>query len=162
MAMWLHVYVFTILKIPNYWRNSSCNANGIKVWAMVLEFLRVTAYKMNIYIHIYIMRFIRMIYTLQSSKPNNGWLWMESSRIQHLFSSQDWVFQKVFSILWNPEEVGSNISEGIDLLAIQEQATKCKSSIYLYRLPTEGVTQIKGVCLPISNVQIEVYLHTSN
>lgn len=69
----VNVCVFTILKIPSYRRNSICTANGIKVWATVLEFARVTAYILS---SIYIMRFIRMIYTRQSSKPNNGWLWM--------------------------------------------------------------------------------------
>ena len=54
------------------------------------------------------------------------------------------VFQLVFCIRWNPEEVGSNRSSG-----------KCKETkkngpflfpLSLCRPPAEGVAQIKGVC----------------
>lgn len=49
--------------------------------------------------------------------------------------------QLVFSVSL-PEEVGSNASEGMDLLAIQKQADKDQklpSSISFNRLPAEGV-----------------------
>jgi hypothetical protein len=40
---------------------------------------------------------------------------MEGPRIQELFSSCGWMAQLVLSIHWNPKEVGSNVSEEMDL-----------------------------------------------
>ena len=48
----------------------------------------------------------------------------------------------VFGIIGNPKEIVSNASEGMDLLARQEQAgneKKLPSSMSLYRLQAEGV-----------------------
>ena len=58
--------------------------------------------------------------------------------------------QLVFSICWNPEEVGSNASEGMDLLARQEKQAKTKSISllpcpFIVSLPAEGMAQIKYV-----------------
>ena len=56
----------------------------------------------------------------------------------------------VFSRCGNPEEVGSNASEGLDLLARGEQTgkeQKLPSFMSLYRLPAEGMAQIKGMFL---------------
>lgn len=55
--------------------------------------------------------------------------------------------QLAFSTHWNPEEVGSNASEGMDLLKRREQAGKEQSFLllhHLYRLPADGMAQIKG------------------
>jgi hypothetical protein len=49
---------------------------------------------------------------------------MESSRIQKLLSPQSWMSQKVFSRCWNPKQVGSSASEGMDLPARREKAGK--------------------------------------
>jgi hypothetical protein len=79
--------------------------------------------------------------------------------------------QLVCSIRQNPEEVGSNATESIDLLARQRQAGKehkLRSSRYLYRFLAEGLAQIRSglkvslltsrsrlnVCRPISEIQI--------
>ena len=51
----------------------------------------------------------------------------------------------IFSRHWNPEEVGSNASEGMDMLESQEQAGKeqsLSSSISLCSFPAEDPTQI--------------------
>lgn len=56
--------------------------------------------------------------------------------------------QLVFSRHWNPKEVVSNASEGIDLLQRQEQAGKeqnLPSSMSIYSLLEEGMAQIRGV-----------------
>ena len=57
--------------------------------------------------------------------------------------------QLVFSISWNPEEVGSNASEGMDLLVrVRACRHKKKESFLLpcplYGLPAEGAVHIKG------------------
>ena len=55
---------------------------------------------------------------------------------------------QLICICWNPEEVGSNASEGMDVLARQGQAgkePKLASSMSLCKPPAESVTQIKGV-----------------
>lgn len=50
---------------------------------------------------------------------------------------------------WNPKEAGSNACEGNDLLVRGRESRlkerKLFSSVTLYRLLAEGVTQIKGV-----------------
>lgn len=54
----------------------------------------------------------------------------------------------VFSRCGNPEEVGSNASEGLDLLARGEQTgkeQKLPSFMALDRLPAKDMAQIKGV-----------------
>ena len=73
---------------------------------------------------------------------------MESSRIQLMLSPQGWVSQLVFCVCWTPKEGGSNATEGTDVLARWGQAgkeLKLPSSLSLYRLPAEGLTQTKGV-----------------
>lgn len=49
---------------------------------------------------------------------------MESPRIQWLFIPQDQMSELLFSIHWNPGEVGSNVSERKDLLRRPKQARK--------------------------------------
>ncbi|EGV91322.1 hypothetical protein I79_026029 [Cricetulus griseus] len=55
--------------------------------------------------------------------------------------------QLVFSICWNPKEVGFSASEGVDVLARQQPAAKAS----LYGLPAEGGAHIKARCLPASD-----------
>jgi hypothetical protein len=65
--------------------------------------------------------------------------------------STNLISQLVFSMHWSPEEVSSNTSEEMDLLARQKQASKeqrLPSSISLYRLPAESVDQTKGILSP--------------
>lgn len=68
-------------------------------------------------------------------------------------AQSSWMSQLVFSICWNPEEAGSNASEGRNMLARRRQAGQEQKlpSVSLYRLPAESVAQIKGVssCLKI-------------
>ena len=72
--------------------------------------------------------------------------------------------QLVLSRHWNPKEVRSNASGGMDFLARQEQAgkeQKLSSSKALCRLPADGVARMEGVssCLKIQSEG--VYLPTS-
>ena len=49
---------------------------------------------------------------------------------------------------WDPEEVGSNTSEGMHVLSRQGQTGKEQMfpfSMSIHKLPVEGITQIKGV-----------------
>jgi hypothetical protein len=72
---------------------------------------------------------------------------MKGLRIQYLLSPQDWMCHLVFSIHWNPEEVGFNVSEKMDKPARQKQSgkdPKLTSSVPLYRLPAEGAAQTRG------------------
>lgn len=72
---------------------------------------------------------------------------MEGPRIQFLFSLQGRMSQLVFGVQQNPQEVGSNASEGVDLLAGQHQACKGQRlslSISLYRLLAEDVIQSRS------------------
>ena len=76
------------------------------------------------------------------------------------------VSQLVFSVCWNPKEAGSNASEGMDVLARQEQGEKEQKlpfSVSLYRLPAEGMAQthITYVSLHIKIWIKCVYLLTS-
>lgn len=63
----------------------------------------------------------------------------------------------LFSTSLNPQEIGSNASEGIDLLVRQrgeKKATKKQklpSSMSLDRLPA-GVAQAKGVSSPLKDL----------
>jgi hypothetical protein len=53
----------------------------------------------------------------------------------------------VFGIHWNPKEVGTSASEGMDILARREQAGKEKklpSFMYICRLSSEVMSQIRG------------------
>ena len=55
--------------------------------------------------------------------------------------------QLFFSICWNPEEIGAKTSEG--KLASESESKQAKRESFLllcpfYRLPAEGVAQIKG------------------
>jgi hypothetical protein len=55
--------------------------------------------------------------------------------------------QLVFSIHWNPNKLGSNTQEVMDVLVRQVQSGKDQtlpSFVSLYRLPAEGVAQIRG------------------
>lgn len=74
-----------------------------------------------------------------------------------------WMPQLVFSRHLNPRKVGSNASDGMDLLARQEQAGKEQnlSSKSLYRLPAEGTAQIKDVSSHLKIQMIGVWLLTS-
>jgi hypothetical protein len=50
---------------------------------------------------------------------------------------------------WDPTKVGSNGSEGIDMLARLEQAgDEQKLPFSMSKLPTQGMAQIKGVPFP--------------
>ena len=56
--------------------------------------------------------------------------------------------QLVFSIHWNPEEVGSNASERMDLPArvrAKRQRANFLKPCPLYRLPTEGMAQNESI-----------------
>jgi hypothetical protein len=56
--------------------------------------------------------------------------------------------QLLFSRLWNPKEVNSNASEGVDFLAMPGQAGKEQNFLLclsLDRIPEEVVAHIKGV-----------------
>jgi hypothetical protein len=55
-----------------------------------------------------------------------------------LFSPLGWVSQLVFSTCWNPEEVGYNASEGMDLLS-EAKASRQKAID-----SKEGMAQIRG------------------
>lgn len=73
--------------------------------------------------------------------------------------------QLVFSIHWNPDEVGSKASEGMDLLTRGGQASEeqnLPSSKPLYRLPAEGVAQIGGMSFPTSRSGLKEDLPASN
>ena len=73
---------------------------------------------------------------------------MKVLRIQELFNLQVWVSQLIFSIYQNPEEVGSNDSEGMDMVADMGREEAKRESFLplspLYKLPAEGVDQNKG------------------
>lgn len=73
----------------------------------------------------------------------------------------------MFSIFWNPEEIGSSASEGTDVLTRGGQAGKQQnllSPISVHRLPGEGLAQtegldhikiwIKDMCLPTSKAWV--------
>lgn len=45
---------------------------------------------------------------------------------------QGWVFHLVFCVYWNPEEVGPNVSEGMDVLAKQGQVGKGQKASFFY------------------------------
>jgi hypothetical protein len=70
----------------------------------------------------------------------------------------------VFNIRWNPKNVSSNHSEGMDL-PVRLRANRQRASLpCLYRLPPGGVAQIKGG-LPHfkrSGLSLEVVTHTFN
>lgn len=58
------------------------------------------------------------------------------------------MFCLAFSISWNPKEVGFSDGERMELLVRQTRSGKEKklpSSMPLYRLPAEGMTQTKAV-----------------
>lgn len=64
-------------------------------------------------------------------------------------------------IYWNTKKLVSNNTEVMDFLARQGQAGKNKtlySSTLLYRLSTEGVSQIKCMSLPPSRFGLKVYV----
>jgi hypothetical protein len=66
----------------------------------------------------------------------------------------------VFSRCGNPEEVGSNASEGLDLLARGEQTgkeQKLPSFMSLYRLPAEGVPHIRGRFSQLKGSGLKMY-----
>lgn len=58
--------------------------------------------------------------------------------------------QLILSRHWNPKEIGSNVSKGMDLPVRQEQGTEqsLPSSTSSHRLPAQGEAQIKGVVFP--------------
>lgn len=72
--------------------------------------------------------------------------------------------QLVFRIFWNPKEVDSNASEGMDLLVMPEQAGKypqLPSSLSLYRLPKIGMAQIRSESYHLKSSGLKVCLPTS-
>lgn len=52
----------------------------------------------------------------------------------YIFSSWDWISQLVFSVCWNPEEVGAYASEGINLPSRVRQRAKASFFRVLIRL----------------------------
>lgn len=60
-----------------------------------------------------------------------------------------WVSQLIICICWDPREVGSNASEGTDVLARPRRRRRRNEPFLLpfslHRLPEKGVAQIKGV-----------------
>ena len=87
----------------------------------------------------------------------------EGPRIQQLFSPCSWMPQLLFSMCWNPEEVGSNASEGMDLPARQEQAKRASSLLPcpLYRQSAEGGAQITGKFSHLKRSGLKMCLRTS-
>lgn len=83
--------------------------------------------------------------------------------------------QVIFSIPWNPNEVGFNASEGMYLPAMREHTSKeqkLSSFMTLYRLLAAGVAPIRGgffqlkwygfkVCLPASRYVLKACVPTS-
>ena len=73
--------------------------------------------------------------------------------------------QLVFSIHQNPEEIGFNASEKINLPA-RVKSNRQKASVLLscplYGLPTEGVAQIKGGSCCLKGAELKVSLTTLN
>ena len=72
--------------------------------------------------------------------------------------------QLVFSICQNPEEVGSNASEEMELPAKARASRQNASFLFpylLHRLQTEGVVQIKGES-HLKRSRLKVGLPTSN
>jgi hypothetical protein len=72
--------------------------------------------------------------------------------------------QLVFSISWNPGEIGWDASEGIDLLARPGQAGKEQdrpSSLSLYRLLAEGGAQIRGSSSHLKRPGLKLCLFTT-
>jgi hypothetical protein len=61
--------------------------------------------------------------------------------------------QLVFSRCWNPKEVGSNASEGMDLPRCKQadKEQELPSSMSLYRFPAEDVQVHSGLKVCLSN-----------
>jgi hypothetical protein len=73
------------------------------------------------------------------------------------------MIQLVFSIYKNPKEVGSTASDGMDLpLRVRTSRQKSKFPLLCpsYRLPPEGVPQIKGGSSYLKRFELNVYLPT--
>lgn len=74
--------------------------------------------------------------------------------------------QLVFGICQNPREVGSNASEEWMDLPVRARASRQRESFHLplplYRLPIEGVDQIKGGSSYLRSSGLVVYCPTSN
>jgi hypothetical protein len=54
----------------------------------------------------------------------------------------------VFSILWNPKGAGFNPSDVMNVLVRKDQAgieQNLPLSVFLYRLPAEGLAQVRGM-----------------
>ena len=80
-----------------------------------------------------------------------------------LIQISGWISQLVFSVHWNPEEVGSNASERMDLLAGKEhlgKEQKLPSSMSLYNLSGESMTQIRGGCSQLKYLNISPMIPT--
>lgn len=87
-----------------------------------------------------------MASVLQSSQPNSDWLWKQG--IQNPVASQSTGLMSQPISRWNPKEVGSNPSEGMDVLARRGQAGKERMFPFpmsLHTLAGEGVAHIEGV-----------------
>lgn len=63
-----------------------------------------------------------MASVLQASQPNSDWLWKQGIQNPVASQSTGLMSQPISRILSNPKEVGSNPSEGMDVLARQGQA----------------------------------------
>lgn len=110
-------------------------------------------YLYNLYIYIYMQRMGSYQCGLQVviHQSSNG-----------LFIPPGWMSQLVFIICQNPE-VGSNSSEEMDLQSrSRKQEQKLPSFIPLHRLPSEGLTQIKGGSPHLKRFRLKVGVSTSN
>ena len=85
--------------------------------------------------------FIRVAYRLWSNQSNNGCLPIESPRSQHLFSLQGQMSKLVFSIHWDPKEVGSIANGQIDLPG-RARICRVRPKPSFFRLPAKGMAQI--------------------
>lgn len=67
--------------------------------------------------------------------------------------------QLVFIMCWNPDKEGFNAREGKDLLGRVLESRQKKNKLTphcpIYRLPAEGVVQIKGEIFPSQKIWIK-------
>lgn len=73
---------------------------------------------------------------------------MQGPRIQWLLSPGSWMSQLVFSLHWNPIDVGSNARRGIGLSSKERASTQGAQASFFHvltRASAGGMARIKGV-----------------